>query len=86
MAMTAAAHPVVIANGLAQCLHGVDITRVQLSPRCTAFDWEAANFTAAQRSCGPEQVRKDRCCDLVIGMYGQVRTETAPQEIAETSS
>ncbi|GAQ91077.1 Serine-threonine/tyrosine-protein kinase [Klebsormidium nitens] len=72
VAMTAAAHPLLIANGLSQCLHKVDISRVQLSTRCTAFDWEAANFTAVQLSCGPQQVRKDRCCDLFIGMYGQV--------------
>jgi hypothetical protein len=70
--MTAAAYPLVVANGISGCLHGVEIQTLDVQPVCDAFDWDAINFTSASRSCGPEQYRNDRCCDLVLGMAGQV--------------
>ncbi|GAQ89420.1 Putative Serine/Threonine protein kinase [Klebsormidium nitens] len=71
IAMTAAAYPVAMANGISQCLHAVDITPIIPAAKCTAFDWEAQNFTSIALSCGPAQIRPDRCCDLIIGMFGQ---------------
>ncbi|GAQ89583.1 Protein kinase superfamily protein [Klebsormidium nitens] len=70
VAMTAAAYPLSIANRMSQCLHGVDISPIVLAKTCTAFDWKSANFTSVALSCG-QNVRADRCCNLVLGMYGQ---------------
>ncbi|GAQ89360.1 Protein kinase-like [Klebsormidium nitens] len=72
VAMTASAYPVVVANGISGCLHQVEIQTLDTAPVCDAFEWDAINFTSARRSCGPEQYRNDRCCDLVLGMAGQV--------------
>lgn len=68
--MTAAAYPLSVANSISQCLHGVDISPIVLAKTCTAFDWKSANFTSVALSCG-QNVRADRCCNLVLGMYGQ---------------
>ncbi|GAQ84805.1 Protein kinase superfamily protein [Klebsormidium nitens] len=71
IAMTAAAYPVAIANGISQCLHAVDIAPIIPAAKCTAIDWEVQNFTAVALSCGPAQIRPDRCCDLIVGSFGQ---------------
>jgi hypothetical protein len=70
--MVAATWPVLAANGISQCLHQVDISPVVLSPKCTAWDWSAWNFTSIELSCGPQQIRPDRCCELMLGLFAQV--------------
>lgn len=70
--MTAAAYPVIIANSMARCLYQVDIQPVIPAPKCTIWDWNTVNFTSVVLSCGPQQIRADRCCNLILGMYGQV--------------
>ena len=72
--MTAAAYPVLIANCMAQCLYQVDIQPVTPAPKCTIWDWNSVNFASVILSCGPQQIRADRCCNLLLGVYGQVHS------------
>ncbi|GAQ81555.1 hypothetical protein KFL_000830370 [Klebsormidium nitens] len=81
VAMTAAAYPVIIANSMARCLHQVDIKPVTLAPKCTIWDWNTINFTSAVLSCGPQQIRADRCCNLILGMYGQAQATACASEL-----
>lgn len=69
--MVAASYPLLVANSIAQCLHGVNIGTVVQQPTCSIFDWEAENFRGVELSCGPQQVRADRCCDTIIATYGR---------------
>ncbi|GAQ79963.1 Protein kinase superfamily protein [Klebsormidium nitens] len=74
VAMTAAAYPVTLANSMARCLHLIEITPVPQRPKCTIFDWDSIEYTGVVPCCGPQQVRPDRCCEMILGMYGQVHS------------
>ncbi|GAQ77887.1 Protein kinase superfamily protein [Klebsormidium nitens] len=69
VAMTAAAYPLDIANGIARCLYTVDIAPIPQAPKCTAYDWSRQNWTSMLYSCtGPGESGTD-CCNLIAGQY-----------------
>eukprot|EP00243_Klebsormidium_subtile_P002627 TRINITY_DN152_c0_g2_i1.p1 TRINITY_DN152_c0_g2~~TRINITY_DN152_c0_g2_i1.p1 ORF type:complete len:878 (+),score=136.23 TRINITY_DN152_c0_g2_i1:511-3144(+) len=71
IAMTAAAYPVVVANGISGCVKKVPILKLDQSPVCDALNWDEIDFSSVALSCGPAQIRSDRCCDLLLGIGGQ---------------
>jgi hypothetical protein len=77
--MTAAAYPVVVANGISQCIRKVPILKMDQSPSCDALAWDEVDFSSVALSCGPAQVHSDRCCDLILGIGGQVHSIYANQ-------
>ncbi|GAQ86782.1 proline-rich extensin-like receptor kinase (PERK) family [Klebsormidium nitens] len=74
IAMTAAAYPVVVANGISGCVRKVPILKLDQSPVCESLDWDEIDFSSAALSCGPAQIRSDRCCDLILGIGGQAHS------------
>ena len=69
--MTAAAYPVVVANGISGCVKKVPILKLDQSPVCDSLNWDEIDFSSVALSCGPAQIRSDRCCDLLLGIGGQ---------------
>ncbi|GAQ86783.1 Protein kinase-like [Klebsormidium nitens] len=71
IAMTAAAYPVVVANGISGCVKKVPILKLDQSPVCDSLNWDEIDFSSVALSCGSAQIRSDRCCDLLLGIGGQ---------------
>ncbi|GAQ86784.1 Protein kinase-like [Klebsormidium nitens] len=77
--MTAAAYPVVVANGISGCIRQVPIVKLDQSPVCDALNLDEIDFSSVALSCGSAQIRSDRCCDLMLGIAGQAHSIYANQ-------